>query len=128
MSLEASFSELNAELRSTRGWMRDVADRQQSDHDDIIRLQGESRQHGRDLTSVRSEMSNGLKAIRDEMREGLGALRRDLKDYKEMRRKKEEAEAKEVRGRNWALIMAIVGPFVSAIMTAVAMHLISGGG
>lgn len=108
--------------------MKDVADQQRSDHDDIIRLQGDVKQHGRELKALRTEMSNGLKAIRDDQRAGLKSLQRDFKDYKQAQADKEETEDKESRSRNWALIMAIVGPFISAIMTAAAMYLISRGG
>lgn len=128
MSLEASLSALNAELSGTRGWMRDVAERQQSDHDDIIRLQGASQQHGRDIATMRSEMARGLRSVRDEVRDGLAAVRKDLKDYKDAQKKKADEEAKEARGRNWALIMAVLGPFISAIMTAIATYLIARGG
>lgn len=128
MSLEANLSALNAELSGTRGWMKDVADQQREDHDNIIRIQGDVKQHGRELVSLRDQVSSGLRSVRDEQRAGFESLRKSLEDYKKQQQKKEDDEAKEARGRNWALIMAVVGPFISAIMTAVAMHLMTRGG
>lgn len=117
MSLEASFAAVETELKTTRSWMRDVAGKVDADHDDLIRLQG---QVGR--------LEDDVIALRGDVREGFAAVRKDLKDYKETREEKEAEEEKEERSRNWALILAIIGPFISAIMAAVATYLMTRGG
>lgn len=117
MSLEASFAAVETELKTTRSWMRDVAGKVDADHDDLIRLQG---QVGR--------LENDITGLRSDVRDGLAAIRKELKEHKKAEQDKDDAKEKEERSRNWALIMAIVGPFVSAIMTAAAMYLISRGG
>jgi hypothetical protein len=117
LSLEASFAALNAELSGTRAWMREVSDQQREDHDNIIRLQGDVKQHGRDIKSLRDEVAGGLRAIRA-----------DLVEYKREQQEKEDARATEGRTRNWALIMAVVGPLISAIIAAVVTAVLTKGG
>lgn len=117
MSLEASFAAVETELKTTRSWMRDVAGKVDADHDDLIRLQG---QVGR--------LEDDVLALRGDVRDGFAAVRKDFKDYKKEQQDKEEAQEKEERSRNWALILAIVGPFISAIIAAVTTYLMTRGG
>lgn len=117
MSLEASFAAVETELKTTRSWMRDVAGKVDADHDDLIRLQGQVERLKGDVTGMRADV-----------RDGLAAVRKDFKDYREADLTKEAAKEKEERSRNWALILAIIGPFISAIIAAVTTYLMARGG
>lgn len=122
MSLETSLAEVATEMRNSRAWISELAGHQRNDHDTLIRVESAVARLIQTIDEAREEAAEAKKEWAAEARQ----IRSEIGAAEGKREAEERDRAKEGSSRNWQLWLLILGPVITAAISAAVALLVSG--